>query len=174
MGRAVFRMTSEYVHESNLIEGIDSKQADKDMIKAWEKLKTRLENGKKPLTNDIIRQLQDDITRSQDMNVFWRGVYRDRNKVRVSVAGRLGADPDAVGRLMDEWLANYQSMTPQDAHIAFERIHPFADGNGRTGRMLMWLQEYLSGQRPTLIRYQDRAQYYQWFDEPTNEVQTQE
>jgi Fic family protein len=154
----------DYVHESNLIEGIDSEQADTDGQEAWRHLLSRTYNHK-PLTHAIIQKLQEELTTSQEMSSFWRGVYRDRNRVRVQVGGVEALKPEHVGRAMDEWLELYSTRSPYENHVAFEKIHPFADGNGRTGRMLMWYQEYRAGLKPTLIRYSDREEYYNWFRE---------
>ena len=65
----------------------------------------------------------------------------------------------------------WQELEPKDMHVRFEKIHPFVDGNGRTGRMLMWLHEYWLGREPTLIRSNeaDRHYYYQWFREAQND-----
>lgn len=68
-----------------------------------------------------------------------------------------------VPMLMRIWLAEFAHQTPQQAHINFEKIHPFADGNGRVGRMLMWWQELRLGVPFTEITYDKRFQYYDWF-----------
>jgi fido (protein-threonine AMPylation protein) len=49
-------------------------------------------------------------------------------------------------------------------HIQFEKIHPFEDGNGRTGRILMNIQR-LKIDLPILIIHEGREQYnyYKWF-----------
>ena len=46
-----------------------------------------------------------------------------------------------------------------DAHIQFERIHPFSDGNGRTGRMLMNYSLLQKGFPPLIIEKETKATY---------------
>lgn len=45
-------------------------------------------------------------------------------------------------------------------HIEFEKIHPFIDGNGRTGRLLLTYEMLSMGLLPVDIRYKERAHYY--------------
>lgn len=52
-----------------------------------------------------------------------------------------------------------------EAHIALERIHPFADGNGRTGRMLLNYSLLENGFPPLIINKQDKATYLRFLAE---------
>lgn len=49
-----------------------------------------------------------------------------------------------------------------DTHIQFERIHPFSDGNGRTGRMIMMYSLLQKGFPPLIIEKETKAQYVEF------------
>jgi len=61
-----------------------------------------------------------------------------------------------------EWLAKAQSApaTSFDAHYRLVAIHPFADGNGRTARLLMNLLLLREGYPPAAVRPEDRKAYF--------------
>ncbi|HFR3766680.1 TPA: Fic family protein [Streptococcus suis] len=87
------------------------------------------------------------------------------------------ASPEETPFLMQQWVdnANYRLGLPleiaellevlADVHIQFERIHPFSDGNGRTGRLILMFQSMLKLGAPVLISKEDRALYMEMLAE---------
>lgn len=159
----------EYVHESNLIEGYDSERADIASLIAWDELVA----SDSPFTHQSICRVQKWVVSHQtDLQLFWRGNYRNVSGQRVWVGDREGLAPGLVYDAMESWVGDVNKwIKRQDVpaevaralHVRFEHIHPFCDGNGRTGRMLMWLFEKKIGCKPTLIRFDERRKYYGWF-----------
>ena len=71
--------------------------------------------------------------------------------------------------LLDDMQTQYATLSAPEQvaifHLRFESIHPFIDGNGRTGRLLMNLQLIRSGLPPINVKYTDRRRYYDAFDD---------
>lgn len=56
------------------------------------------------------------------------------------------------------WIGLFHNLAKH--HIEFENIHPFVDGNGRTGRLLLTYELICMGLLPVDIRYEERDRYY--------------
>lgn len=147
----------EYIRESNLIEGIDSEQADKDCLLAWERMQSY-----DTMTHYSLMLMHRMITHSQpDLSPSEKGNYR---RIQVYVGKHVPPAAHMVPSLMMDYLSTFEAMDPIEAHVRFETIHPFVDGNGRTGRMLLWWHQLKVGQEPTLF-FNDEKQvkYYPLF-----------
>ncbi|XP_029676495.1 protein adenylyltransferase Fic-like [Formica exsecta] len=91
-------------------------------------------------------------------------------RTQVYVGGHIPPGPDDIHYLMEEfvlWLNSEQAIRMHPvryaalAHYKLVHIHPFADGNGRTSRLLMNMILMRAGYPPVIIHKQHRHKYYE-------------
>jgi len=112
----------EFAKESNRIEGITNAGANERM---FEKLEAFLKLKKLTLDNVC------------DFNEW--GILREMESMNVSVGGRLCLPGGkSVTRHLELIINTLDKRSAYGNHFDFERLHPFTDGNGRTGRAI-WL-----------------------------------
>ena len=92
------------------------------------------------------------------------GKFRD---YLVRVGPHLAPDWQDIGNLMKDFIGfidKDKKMNPVElagrAHYQFEKIHPFGDGNGRIGRLLMNFILWHNGYPMLIIEYKKRKSYY--------------
>ncbi len=85
----------------------------------------------------------------------------------VRVGTHIAPAPEHIEQLLDNLLADYESSHDEyfldrisRFHLEFERIHPFVDGNGRIGRVLINMQLMLHGYPSAIIRNKGKRDYY--------------
>ena len=90
--------------------------------------------------------------------------------VQVFIQGseHIPPEPEKIPNLMNYYVYNY-NHDEQDIfnkiakyHIEFERIHPFEDGNGRTGRLLINYELLKHNLQPVVIAKEDRIKYFEF------------
>ena len=91
------------------------------------------------------------------------GAYK---KVPNEVGGNETTSPKEVANAMAELLEEYNNISPKklkdliDFHVKFERIHPFQDGNGRVGRLILFKECLKCGFVPFVIQDDLKMFYY--------------
>ena len=119
-----------------------------------------------PLTESVIKQIHYLVLAGKKDD---RGVYR-RVPVRIMGARHEPVQPCLIAPKMEQLLLDYAASEEHIVtklarfHIEFEGIHPFIDGNGRTGRLLVNLELMKAGYPPIDIKFTDRAAYYNAFE----------
>ena len=120
-----------------------------------------------PLSSKTIRDIHALVLMNNHKN---RGAYR-KNPVEILGAAHVPPPPEQVPIPMDELMDNYNVdkrhpiIKIAEFHINFERIHPFIDGNGRCGRLILNLELMRAKYAPVDIKFKDRDQYYSCFDD---------
>ena len=177
----------EYTYNSNAIEGntltlretdlvlrgltIDSKPLKDHMEAVGHKeafdFVSELVKDDVPISEGIIKQIHYLVLADKRED---RGVYR-RVPVHIMGAQHEPVQPYLIEPKIEQLLYDFAASTEHIVtklarfHIEFEGIHPFIDGNGRTGRLLVNLELMKSGFPPIDIKFTDRIAYYNAFDE---------
>ena len=132
------------------------------MLDAFEK--------REPLSEALICELQGLLTQGTYDTLRYQkgerpGTYKKNDYV--TGAREVGALPEDVPEELSELAGELKGIQPAQAltaaayfHAKFENIHPFADGNGRTGRLLMNYLLLLLDHPPIIIHEEDRRTYY--------------
>ena len=177
----------EYTYNSNAIEGNTLTLRETDMVLRGltidqKPLKDHLEavghkeafdfvveltKNNVPMSENIIKQIHYLVLTDKRDD---RGVYR-RVPVRIMGAKHEPVQPYLIEPKMEQLMVDYANNTEHIVtklarfHIEFEGIHPFIDGNGRTGRLLINFEFMKEGFPPIDIKFTDRIAYYNAFDE---------
>lgn len=177
----------EYTYNSNAIEGNTLTLRETDLVlrgltidkkplkdhmeavghkEAFEFVSELVKNNV-PISESVIKQIHYLVLADKKED---RGVYR-RVPVRIMGAQHEPVQPYLIAPKMEELLRTFVESTEHIVtklarfHIEFEGIHPFIDGNGRTGRLLVNLELMKAGYPPIDIKFTDRITYYNAFDE---------
>ncbi len=95
----------------------------------------------------------------------------DYKRLANEVGGQMTSLPEDVEKEMKELLADYQTKRQPtlhdilDFHVRLERIHPFQDGNGRVGRLVMFKECLRCGIIPFIITDELKMFYYRGLSE---------
>ena len=141
-----------------LFEIRNAKEANERFLTAFQE--------KHSLDESLIRELQMLLTQNTYDTRRWQlGERPGEYKHHDFVTGKeeIGAAPEEISELLLELqeVENRSALTAAAYfHAKFENIHPFADGNGRVGRLAMNYFLGLQDHPPVIIHEEDRKGYY--------------
>ncbi len=166
------RLTKEqtrYIFETNTL-GITSENTRIDdimeTVNHFRCIDYVIDHATDKITETHIKQLHLILkTNTSDSHKPWFAVG-DYKRLANAVGEEETAQPEEVHKKMKALLATYHAIQKiqfddiLDFHVGFERIHPFQDGNGRVGRLIMFWQCLQSNTVPFIITDDLRLFYY--------------
>ena len=169
---------TRYIFETNTI-GVENEVLNVDDVietsNHFRCIDIIIDNAKAALTEKFIKELHSILkTGTSDSRKDWFAVG-DYKKMPNEVGGMETALPEDVADRMKEILAEYNSKEEKtledilDFHVKFERIHPFQDGNGRVGRLIMFKECLKYNVVPFIIDDNLKLFYYRGLKEWNNE-----
>ena len=165
---------TRYIFETNTI-GIEKEAVNVDDVietaNHFRCIDLIIDEAKSKLSEKLIKELHRTLkSGTSDARKSWFSVG-DYKKLPNEVGGMETALPEEVGAKIRELLVAYNAKEEKtlqdilDFHVRFERIHPFQDGNGRVGRLLMF-KECLKYQIvPFIIEDELKLYYYRGLKE---------
>ena len=169
---------TRYIFETNTI-GIEKEVLNVDdvieTVNHFRCIDTIVDHAKAALTEKFIKELHLILKNgTSDSRKDWFAVG-DYKKLPNEVGGMETSLPEEVADRMEELLTEYNNKEEKsfedilDFHVRFERIHPFQDGNGRAGRLIMFKECLKYNIVPFIIEDNLKMFYYRGLKEWDNE-----
>ena len=126
-----------------------------------------IDRAEEPLSEELIKTLHATLKAgTSDSRRDWFAVG-DYKRLPNEVGGEATCEPERVHECVQRLLNNYNQKSQQhtledilDFHVRFEKIHPFQDGNGRVGRLIMFKECLANGIVPFIITDELKMFYY--------------
>ncbi len=167
---------TRYIYETNTFlneNGKESANVDDivETVNHFTCFDYMLNIAEEQLTEKHIKEFHQILKRgTSDSRKEWFNVGEYKGKPNM-VGGRETVSPEKVNDEMVTLLKNYHEkelITVEDIiafHVAFEKIHPFQDGNGRVGRLIMFKECLKHNIVPFIIEDENKGYYYRGLSE---------
>ncbi len=167
------RLTHEqtrYIFETNTIGVTDEAVNVDDVMETvnhFRCIDIIIDRAEEPLSEELIKTLHATLKAgTSDSRRDWFAVG-DYKRLPNEVGGEATCEPERVHECVQQLLNNYNQKSQQhtledilDFHVRFEKIHPFQDGNGRVGRLIMFKECLANGIVPFIIPDELKLFYY--------------
>ena len=173
-GSTLTHEQTRYIFETNTIGAENSAFNVDDVVETANHFKCVdyiIDNAKKPLSESMIKELHFILkngTSDSRKNWFNVGEYK---KLPNEVGGNETCPPENVKTEMKKLLSAYNGGERKtldeilEFHQKFESIHPFQDGNGRIGRLIMFKECLMNDVVPFIIDEEHKWYYYRGLKE---------
>ena len=169
-GSKLTRDQTRYIFETNTIGAAPHESVNVDdileTVNHFRCVDLIIERANTRLTEGFIKRLHKILkTGTSDQRKEWFAV-RDYKRLPNEVGGLETCPPEQVHEQMKALLSEYHANSPKslddilDFHVRFERIHPFQDGNGRVGRLILFKECLANGHVPFIITDELKMFYY--------------
>lgn len=169
---------TRYIYETNTVGITEGAVRVDDILEAsnhFRCIDLIIDKATSPITEGLVKQLHMILksgTSDSRLDWFKVGEYK---RLPNEVGGKDTVLPENVDSEMKRLLSDYETKKHKelrdllDFHYRFERIHPFQDGNGRVGRLLLFKECLRFGFVPFVIDESLKLFYYRgldrWMDE---------
>ena len=172
-GSRLSKEQTRYIYETNTIGVTDEAVSVDDIIETTNHFRCIdfvIEHAEEPLTEEMIKRLHTILktgTSDADRPWFAVGEYK---RLPNEVGGKETAAPEdvpaAMRALLQEYTGKRQVSLEEilDFHYRMEMIHPFQDGNGRVGRLIIFKECLAHHIVPFIITEELKMYYYRGLD----------
>ena len=160
----------KFLSESNNIEDVWDDESLKLAVKAWNYLKKQPQ-----MTPDVVLKthkilmkdhLPDDAGKFRKCRIFIGDREgRPWETIPLKIGGWCFSTNKTIADLNEPNKSKEKEECAKQHHIYFEKIHPFVDGNGRTGRMFLNWMRLKMGLPIFTILEAEKYYYYKWFED---------
>ena len=174
-GSKLSKDETRYIYETNTIDGTKNVNDIIETVNHFKCFDHMLDSIMEPLSERLIKEFHRILkSNTADSNLDWFAVG-DYKKAANTVGGLETCKPEQVSeniRNLLYWYDNLEEITLEhitDFHFRFERIHPFQDGNGRVGRLILFRECLRNNIIPFIVDESHKMYYYRGLSEYKSE-----
>lgn len=164
---SIFETGTLYADDTNTIFKIKDIE---EMNGHFKMFNYTLQHINEPLSEEIIKQMHRNLKEGvfeDKANGYAVGEYKKRaNRVSDIITTLPNEVPDKMQTLLQDYHAK-EDITLRDIaifHACFENIHPFQDGNGRVGRMILFKECLTHDIVPVVIQDRNKGEYTRYLN----------